>query len=45
MLLKYVTSQMTLKMQCSLPHSSVPHLALKSDTAIITSNFFLFNFF
>lgn len=36
MFLKYVNSHTTLKMQCSLSHSLVQYLALKSDTA----NFF-----
>lgn len=34
MFLKYVNSHTTLKMQCSLSHSLVQYLALKSDTAI-----------
>lgn len=35
MFLKYVNSHTTLKMQCSLSHSLVQYLALKSDTANI----------
>lgn len=34
MFLKYVSSHTALKMQCSLSHSLVQYLALKSDTAI-----------
>lgn len=37
MFLKYVNRHTTLKMQCSLSHSLVQYLALKSDTA----NFFI----
>lgn len=44
MFLKYVDSPTALKMQCSLSHALVHYLALKSDTAIYTSNFF-FNYF
>lgn len=41
MFLKYVDSHTTSKMQCSLSHSMVQYLALKSD-AIYTSIFFFF---
>lgn len=40
MFLKYVDSHTALKMQCSLSHSLVQYLALKSDSAIYTFNFF-----
>lgn len=42
MFLKYVDSHTALKMQCSLSHSLVQYLALKSDSAIYTFNFFFF---
>lgn len=43
MFLKYVDSHTTSKMQCSLSHSMVQYLALKSDAIYTSIFFFLLN--